>query len=161
MRRGSGRRRRLSSINIKRAVENIRSGTTVYTPVIELIVNAIQAIRVSKPTGGLIRVTILRAGQVDMIDRIAPVDGFVVEDDGIGFDQALQAAHLPLHPRQSGAQGLAARLCGHRVHAGLHGVEGGRAKRSGRIVRQSCLPDHRPIGVPCSGEDAGKPLLII
>jgi hypothetical protein len=27
----------LSSINIKRAVENIRSGTTVYTPVVELI----------------------------------------------------------------------------------------------------------------------------
>lgn len=78
----------MSSINIKRAVENIRSGTTVYTPVIELIVNAIQAVRVIKPTGGLIRVTILRAGQVDMLDRIAPVDGFVVEDDGIGFDQA-------------------------------------------------------------------------
>jgi hypothetical protein len=78
----------LSNINIKRAVENIRSGTTVYTPVIELIVNAIQAVRLVKPTGGLIRITILRSGQVDMLDRIAPVDGFVVEDDGVGFDQA-------------------------------------------------------------------------
>lgn len=78
----------MSSINIKRAVENIRSGTTVYTPVIELIVNAIQAVRVIKPKGGLIKVTILRAGQVDMLDKIAPVDGFIVEDDGIGFDQA-------------------------------------------------------------------------
>jgi hypothetical protein len=77
----------VSNINIKRAVENIRSGTTVYTPVIELIVNAIQAVRVVRPTGGLIRVTILRSGQEDLIDRIAPVDGFVVEDDGIGFDQ--------------------------------------------------------------------------
>lgn len=80
--------RRLSSINIKRAVENIRSGTTVYTPVIELIVNAIQAIRAIKPAGGLIRVTILRGKQIDMIDRLASVDGFIVEDDGIGFDQA-------------------------------------------------------------------------
>lgn len=78
----------MSNINIKRAVENIRSGTTVYTPVIELIVNAIQAVRLVKPTGGLIRVTIIRSGQVDMVDRIAPVDGFVVEDDGVGFDQA-------------------------------------------------------------------------
>ncbi|UYW29524.1 ATP-binding protein [Methylorubrum extorquens] len=77
----------MSSINIKRAVENIRSGTTVYTPVIELVVNAIQAIRAVKPTGGLIKVTILRNGQADLIDRIAPVDGFVVEDDGIGFNQ--------------------------------------------------------------------------
>lgn len=77
----------MSGINIKRAVENIRSGTTVYTPVIELIVNAIQAIRLVKPTGGRITVTVLRSGQEDLIDRIAPVDGFVVEDDGIGFDK--------------------------------------------------------------------------
>lgn len=77
----------MSTINIRRAVENIRSGTTVYTPVIELIVNAIQAIRVVRATGGRITVTILREGQVDLIDRIAAVDGFVVEDDGVGFDQ--------------------------------------------------------------------------
>lgn len=77
----------MSSINIKRAVENIRSGTTVYTPVIELIVNAIQAIRAVKPKGGLIEVTILRHDQADMIDKIAPVDGFIVRDDGIGFNE--------------------------------------------------------------------------
>ena len=77
----------MSSVNIKRAVENIRSGTTVYTPIIEIIVNAIQAIRVIKPIGGRITVTILRDGQEDILDRIAPVDGFVVQDDGIGFDQ--------------------------------------------------------------------------
>jgi hypothetical protein len=77
----------LSNINIKRAVENIRSGTTVYTPVIELIVNAIQAIRAVKPTGGLIEVSILRHDQADMIDKIAAVDGFIVQDDGIGFNE--------------------------------------------------------------------------
>lgn len=77
---------RLSGINIKRAVENIRSGTTVYTPVIELIVNAIQAVRAIKPSGGRITITVLRSPQEDMIERIAPVDGFIVEDDGIGFD---------------------------------------------------------------------------
>lgn len=77
----------MSGINIKRAVENIRSGTTVYTPVIELIVNAIQAIRIAKPAGGRITVTVLRSGQEDLIDRIAPVDGFLVEDDGVGFDK--------------------------------------------------------------------------
>ncbi|WP_246767679.1 ATP-binding protein [Bradyrhizobium sp. CCBAU 53340] len=77
----------MSSINIRRAVENIRSGTTVYTPVIELIVNAIQAIRAVKPKGGLIEVRILRHDQADMIDKIAPVDGFIVRDDGIGFNE--------------------------------------------------------------------------
>jgi hypothetical protein len=34
----------MSNVNIKRAVENIRSSTTVYTPIVEVIVNAIQAI---------------------------------------------------------------------------------------------------------------------
>jgi hypothetical protein len=77
----------VSSINIKRAVENIRSGTTVYTPVVELIVNSIQAIRSAKPTGGLIKVAILRSRQADLIDKLPPVDGFVVRDDGIGFTQ--------------------------------------------------------------------------
>ena len=77
----------MSSINIKRAVENIRSGTTVYTPVVELIVNSIQAIRTVKPTGGLIRLTILRTRQLDLIEKVAAVDGFVVRDDGVGFNQ--------------------------------------------------------------------------
>jgi len=77
----------VSSINIKRAVENIRSGTTVYTPVVELIVNSIQAIRAAKPTGGLIKVTILRSRQADLIDKLPAVDGFIVRDDGIGFTQ--------------------------------------------------------------------------
>ena len=77
----------MSNINIRRAVENIRSGTTVYTPVVELIVNAIQAVQVVKPAGGRVTVTILRSRQGDLIDRVAPVDGFVVEDDGVGFDR--------------------------------------------------------------------------
>ena len=41
----------MSNINIKRTIENIRSGTNVYTPVVELIVNAIQAAARSIRTG--------------------------------------------------------------------------------------------------------------
>jgi hypothetical protein len=78
----------VTSINIMRAVENIRSGTNVYTPIVELIVNAIQAIRAVKPTGGTVRVTVLRSGQSDMHSRLSAVDGFVVRDDGIGFNEA-------------------------------------------------------------------------
>ena len=77
----------VSNINIKRAVENIRSGTNIYTPIVELIVNAIQAIRAINPKGGTITVTILRAAQPELTDSLAVVNGFVVEDDGIGFDQ--------------------------------------------------------------------------
>jgi hypothetical protein len=95
----------VSNINIKRAVENIRSGTTVYTPVIELIVNAIQAVRAVRPTGGRISVTILRSGQEDLIDRIKPVDGFVVEDDGIGFDQRNRDSFDTLYTEWKAADG--------------------------------------------------------
>jgi hypothetical protein len=77
----------VSNINIKRTIENIRSGTNVYTPIIELIVNAIQAIRAVKPSGGTINVTVLRSAQKELADQLSAVDGFVVEDDGIGFDK--------------------------------------------------------------------------
>ena len=76
----------MSNINIRRAVENIRFGTTVYTPVVELIVNAIQAIRAVSKTGGLVDVTVLRGSEVDLLDRLSPIEGFIVKDDGIGFN---------------------------------------------------------------------------
>ena len=76
----------MSNINIRRAVDNIRSGTTIYTPLIELIVNGIQAIAATGAEEGQIDVTILREGAKDLIDQLRPVHGFAVTDDGIGFD---------------------------------------------------------------------------
>ncbi len=32
----------MSNVNVRRLVENIRSGTNIYTPLVELVVNAIQ-----------------------------------------------------------------------------------------------------------------------
>ncbi|MCA6116565.1 sensor histidine kinase [Bradyrhizobium sp. WSM 1738] len=95
----------MSNINIKRAVENIRSGTTVYTPVVELIVNAIQAIRTVKVTGGLITVTILRSKQVDLIDKTSAVDGFIVRDNGIGFNQDHRDSFDTLYTDMKAADG--------------------------------------------------------
>lgn len=77
----------MSSINIKRTVDNIPQGTTAYTPVIELIVNAIQAISEAKQTDGVIKVDILRSRQQDLLDAAPAVDGFSVSDNGIGFTQ--------------------------------------------------------------------------
>ena len=74
-------------INIRRAVENIRSGvTTIYTPVVEIIVNAIQAIHDNKTENGLVRISIIRSKQTEMLDKIAAVEGFEVGDNGIGFN---------------------------------------------------------------------------
>jgi hypothetical protein len=80
----------MSNVNIKRAVENIKSGTTVYTPVVELVVNAIQAIDAKMRKDGFVRITIKRAPQVEMDDddgSLATVDSIVVQDNGIGFDE--------------------------------------------------------------------------
>lgn len=76
----------MSNINIKRAVENIKSGTNIYTPVLELIVNGIQAIRANQTTGGSVTVTILRSAQQELGGGIPDVDGFKVKDDGVGFN---------------------------------------------------------------------------
>ena len=34
----------MSNLHVKRIVENIRSGTSVYTPISEVVINTIQAI---------------------------------------------------------------------------------------------------------------------
>ena len=95
----------MSSINIKRAVENIRSGTTVYTPVVELIVNAIQAIRTKQASGGTVRVGIIRSRQADILDRLAAVDGFVVRDDGVGFNEENRNSFDTLYSAQKASDG--------------------------------------------------------
>jgi hypothetical protein len=78
----------MSNIDIRRAVDTIRSGTTVYTPVIELIVNAIQAIPEDAAVSGNIRVVVLRSQESDLFESGTPeVDGFAVSDDGVGFTQ--------------------------------------------------------------------------
>ena len=75
----------MSNVNIRRAVENIRSGTNAYTPLVEVIVNAIQAIEVIERQDGLIQIVVDREGQVDLEDSVSGVSGFTVLDNGIGF----------------------------------------------------------------------------
>src|SRR6266702_599736 len=90
----------VSSINIKRLVENIRSGTNVYTPVVELIVNAIQAIDEGKSSRGLVDIQIKRDGQEDLIEGLRGVDGFIVSDNGIGFNQRNRDSFDELYTEQ-------------------------------------------------------------
>jgi signal transduction histidine kinase len=77
----------MSNVNIRRLVENIRSGTNVYTPLVELVVNSIQAIDEKGPDNGIVEIQIKRDGQEDLIEGLRGVDGFVVADNGIGFHQ--------------------------------------------------------------------------
>jgi hypothetical protein len=95
----------MSNVNVKRLVENIRSGTNVYTPLVELIVNAIQAIDEKKNSNGLVEIEVLRNGQADMIDRLEEVDGFIVKDNGIGFTKDNRDSFDTLYTEQKIADG--------------------------------------------------------
>lgn len=75
----------MSNVNIRRAVENIRANTTVYTPIVEMIVNAIQAIDETGRTDGKVSIRALRSSQTVLDDGLPEVIGFEIEDDGVGF----------------------------------------------------------------------------
>lgn len=95
----------MSSVNIKRLVENIRSGTNIYTPLVELVVNSIQAIEETGPNGGLIQIQVIRAGEEDLIDKTRAVDGFIVSDNGIGFTKTNRDAFDTLYTELKQAEG--------------------------------------------------------
>ena len=75
----------MSNVNIKRAVENIRATTNVYTPIVEMIVNAIQAIDEAASKDGKVLIRVQRSSQLDLDDNLPEVSSFEVEDNGIGF----------------------------------------------------------------------------
>lgn len=77
----------MSNVNIKRAVENIRANTTVYTPVVEMIVNGIQAIDESGRKDGRVLIRAQRSGQAEHDGSLPDILGFEIEDNGIGFTE--------------------------------------------------------------------------
>jgi hypothetical protein len=75
----------MSNLNIRRAVENIRANTTAYTPVVETIVNAIQAIESTSRSNGKIAIRAIRSGQLEVDGSLPAIVGFEIEDNGVGF----------------------------------------------------------------------------
>ncbi|WP_027389849.1 hypothetical protein [Chrysiogenes arsenatis] len=78
----------MSNVNIKRAVENIRTNTTVYTPVVEMIVNGIQAVDETGRKDGKVLARVQRSTQAELDASLPEVIGFDIEDNGIGFTDA-------------------------------------------------------------------------
>jgi len=75
----------MSNVNIKRAVENIRANTTVYTPIVEVVVNAIQAIESNGGADGKVTIRVQRAEQLEVDGGLPEVQSFEIKDNGIGF----------------------------------------------------------------------------
>ena len=77
----------MSNVNIMRAVENIKFGINIYTPLVELVVNAIQAIEQNDNADGKVEILIKRAQQQGLgFDTLPDVIGFTVKDNGVGFN---------------------------------------------------------------------------
>ena len=95
----------MSNVNIKRAVDNIRSGTNAYTPLIEVVVNAIQAIEALGNGDGRVEISINRARQAELDDSSPNVDGFTITDNGIGFTNENREAFDTLYTAQKLSEG--------------------------------------------------------
>lgn len=102
----------MSRINIKRVVDNIRTGS-VYSPLIELIVNGIQAINEKGEKNGKVTIVVQRDTQTEM-DNIPAVKGFEIIDNGIGFTDEHRNAFDELYTDQKieeGGKGFGRFVC--------------------------------------------------
>lgn len=95
----------MSNVNIKRAIENIRANTTVYTPVVEVVVNAIQAIESSGAKPGKVAIRVIRDDQLEIDGGLPEVSGFEIEDSGVGFTDRNRESFDTLYTDQKIAEG--------------------------------------------------------
>ncbi len=77
----------MSRISIQGTIDNIRSKSNVYTPVIESIVNSIQSITDKKGENGKIEVILHREKILQFENQIPNIKSISIRDNGIGFDQ--------------------------------------------------------------------------
>ena len=95
----------MSNVNVRRAVENIRSGTNVYTPLVETIVNAIQAVEAGSAEKGLVDILVKRSNQKELEAGQPPVESFTVIDNGVGFNDENRDSFDTLYSDHKIAQG--------------------------------------------------------
>jgi hypothetical protein len=77
----------MSKINILRTIDSINSRINSYTPIIEAIVNSIEAIEEAKITDGEVIVSLKREETLDLEDTQPHVISVKITDNGIGFNQ--------------------------------------------------------------------------
>lgn len=77
----------MSRINIQGTIDNIKSKSNVYTPVIESIVNSIQSITNKGKQNGKIEVILHREKILEFENQIPNIKSISIRDNGIGFDQ--------------------------------------------------------------------------
>ena len=77
----------MSNVNVGRVVENIRANTTVYTAIVEVVVNAIEAIDAKEHLGGQVSIRAYRSAQLETDGSLPEIQSFEIEDNGVGFKE--------------------------------------------------------------------------
>jgi len=77
----------MSRINIQGTIDNIRSKSNIYTPIIEAIVNSIQSIVLKQIDNGKIEIILHREKILDIENAIPSVKSIEIRDNGTGFTQ--------------------------------------------------------------------------
>jgi hypothetical protein len=152
----------MSNINVRRAVENIRSGTNVYTPLVETIVNAIQAIEAASSEKGRVDILVKRSNQEELEGGQAPVESFTVVDNGIGFNDENRDSFDTLysdHKIAQGGKGFGRFTClkyfDDLLIESVFEHEDGRKKRTFKMGKQTDIIVNEHIE-DCPGGDIGS-----
>lgn len=77
----------MSRINIQGTIDNIRSKSNVYTPIIEAIVNSIQSIITKGIDNGKIEIILHRENTIEFENSKPNIATIEVRDNGLGFSQ--------------------------------------------------------------------------
>lgn len=77
----------MSKINIQGTVDNIKSKSNVYTPLVEAIVNSIDSIVASNRNDGEIVIKVIRDQTLTFDDSLPNIQSIEIHDNGIGFTQ--------------------------------------------------------------------------
>ena len=75
----------MSNVNVGRVVENIRANTTVYTAIVEAVVNAIEAVDAKGQLDGRVLIRTYRSAQLETDGSLPEIQSFEIEDNGVGF----------------------------------------------------------------------------
>ncbi len=97
----------MSKFIIEGVIENAKERTSVYTPLIEAIVNSIQAIDKSKRTDGKITIKISRNNPDKLFeeDALGDITDIEISDNGIGFNETNRNSFDTLYSKLKVSEG--------------------------------------------------------
>ena len=97
----------MSRINILGTIEHIKSRSSVYTPIIEAVVNSVESIIESSRLDGEVEIILIRQKQqsLNFDGALQNVESIEIRDNGVGFTQKHRDSFDTFYSEQKKAQG--------------------------------------------------------